>query len=117
MNKELEQKLKERYDNIKSGNKQVDYEGSCGYYISKWIRLPYFIEAKMITGHIGIYELLSVKFYRDPKDMVESSTWFFVGYKDCPSIAECKDFEEFKKFYGDSLYLTEEQEKEYLNKK
>lgn len=87
---------------VKSGKKTTDYVRGVGYYISP-LMLGYdpkgtIEEYKMESGKIGLYELLRVKRFSDPWDMVESSAWHFIGYKDEKPIKECS-FEDFLTIY------------------
>nr|WP_298672959.1 hypothetical protein [uncultured Prevotella sp.] len=86
----------------KNGMKTVDATRGPGYYLN----IAYFNhsdkgmkwESPMKSGKTGIYELIDYRRYSDPYDMVESSRWNFIGYKDEKPITECT-FDEFMEIY------------------
>lgn len=86
----------------RKGKKLISYRRGAGYYLDVWMLdfNPSNItwETKMKSGKIGIYQLIDYETYRDPGDMIESSTWNFIGYKGQKPIHECS-FEEYISLY------------------
>lgn len=83
----------------------VDYVKGCGYYLPETglhfiniIDRHQADEWEMQSGGTGIWKLLSYKLFHDPDDMVEESTWQFLGYKGEKLLSEMT-FDEFTKFY------------------
>lgn len=86
----------------KRGKVYVDYERGSGYYLTEifdrsLIGTPTIVAMK--SGKYGIYRLIDYTMCRDPRDMVESSQWQFIGYKNDKPINECT-FKEFINIYA-----------------
>jgi len=62
-----------------------DWIRGCGYYFGGAGSIRHKIgqleDVNMLSGKVGIYSLLWVKWCNDPKDMVEDSGWQLIGYK------------------------------------
>lgn len=62
------------------------------------ITKPTIVEMNMRSGRKAVCELIEVRFYRDPSDMVEWSTWSIINYIGHKPMAECS-FREFIDIY------------------
>lgn len=98
-----EVRLKEIWkDRIRHVNNKFEIRRGSGYYIPRGsgpAPIGQIFELELKTGEIANCRLTKVKFYEDPKDMVEESWYTFEGYKNATQVVDCS-FAEFKKLYG-----------------
>jgi hypothetical protein len=91
----------------KNGKKFKEFDRGAGYYINSDAGYIFVSgnnpigqiwKSEMVSGKIGIYELIEYENYRDPSDMVKHSWWNMIGYENCKPIHECS-FNEFITIY------------------
>ncbi|PEM08492.1 hypothetical protein [Bacillus wiedmannii] len=97
-----EMRLKKIWKN-KIRHKNVKYEvrRGGGYYIPRAGKSPigYLFDIELKSGEIAVCRLTEIKYFSDPRDMVEESWYTFEGYKNATQVVDCS-FAEFKKIYG-----------------
>lgn len=84
----------------KKNIKLKEYRLGAGYYVNTFAfaKSPIYKTLQMQSGKIGIFKLVEYEKYNDPPDMIQESWWDFMGYDNCPPIAECS-FQEFLTLY------------------
>ena len=85
----------------RKGKKYSDLLRGPGYYIVSGLGinpLGQLYHTKMMSGKIGVYELIDLDFFSDPWDMVKESRWCFLGYQNEKAVASCS-FEEYLFIY------------------
>jgi hypothetical protein len=61
-----------------SGHAVVDWTRGCGYYLRDIGRVETFA---MQSCRRGVYKLLAVDTFSDPRDMIRESQWQFICYE------------------------------------